>query len=353
MISKPGDCTILVLSRNRDTFLERFNKFVGYQNFFPVIVMDGSDFKSVLSLNSQKCNFEYFYTGRDESIPHFIRKSIVGLNLVKTKYVMLASDDDFYSESAIKTAIEFLNTNTGFVAHSNRAIDFSILSNVESEVYGEIANLRVWNLSKNNEFEDPAMRIYSYLQSKGSLWHAVVRTDAMKETWNMIQESNPTRFETVEILLNIGLALFGRARADQSDIILFHQVHRNMIAKSIMSDKHLAKDSSWKNEYLQCVKQMLVRDSSVIEVIGSDLGLTLFLRDSTPALRETTPALDFSLKIGKTFWYFFIYNFAPSELKNALRIRAIRKKEAQIPESELELWNKIKNLLLKETFSEC
>ena len=70
------DCTVLVLSKDRHNFLERFIDFYARKDTFPIVIVDGSEEVSTSITKRESKEFRYFYFGPDKTILNFIEKTI-------------------------------------------------------------------------------------------------------------------------------------------------------------------------------------------------------------------------------------------------------------------------------------
>lgn len=332
------DCTILVLTKDRVDFLKRFLRFYMKIDNIAFVILDGSEHEPTYGSWGLPQNIQYYYFGADTTIKKFVDKTKFALDKVDTKYVMLSSDDDFFSPIAIKSGINYLEENPAFVAHSNLALDFTLTNNKGNELYGEIHNLRLWNLTKDNIEETPSERILSYLTRKGSLWHSIARIDCMRDTWKWIGDSEPKRFETVEILLNIGLLKFGRVRSESSNILVFHQVHQRMIAKSIKNDSQFFSDLEWNTDLLESLDKFLRLSSLQTDFKDPEKLISIFFRHSEPIPSGASRKLN---RVKDSVQY----RLTPRRVIDNRRKQRTAEVELNIPSPDVSSWQAIRNFL--------
>ena len=138
-----SDLTIILVIRDLVDFTNRWLSF--YHRNLPyvkLIIADGS--KEMLFIESQEKNqlnkVQYFYNGPDVDIPTMIRKIRKAISQVRSKFVLLASDDDFYILSGIIDAIKFLKENVEWDASMGVVRDFTIVKRSESSdyIYGKV-----------------------------------------------------------------------------------------------------------------------------------------------------------------------------------------------------------------------
>lgn len=248
-------CSILLLSKDRPNFLQRFLTF-GKSNYsLSTLIADGSSEpldRIVDGIKDDKVHYKYVTP--DLKIKDFVRKVVLGLENVQTDYVILMDDDDFLSEIAVEKAIYFLENHKGYIAYIGFALDFSLSIKPNNLVYGTVVNARKWALGATF-FEDKASaRVSRYIDRKGSYWHGVIRTAELLKVWKIIEECDPQRYETIEVLLNIIILSLGKCYSDSDALSLYHQVHNLMISKSLKNDYELSLDESWMAEIEICLK---------------------------------------------------------------------------------------------------
>jgi len=252
--SSKSDVTLLLLTKDRLRFLKRWVEFyfdtgIGY----PAIIADGSISNSredFLNIDILDKRLSYIHIGPDVNLTAYMAKSIQALSLVKTKYTIMLSDDDFFSNSAINTGSNFLDNNLEFVLSYNLAIDFglSIRPSEENSYGGKIRYIRRMPELKAIEGDTPYSRILEYLEYYPSYWHSVVRTESLLAAWKEAQLLDFSRADTLELFLNIYLLTAGKFNSGAEQIILFHQVHGNMLAQSLESNIDRIKNPSWIKE---------------------------------------------------------------------------------------------------------
>ena len=90
-------------------------------NQFKIIIADGTGNKKIEKYFKNKKNFpksmvQYIKYKKDKNYRDYFVKLSDCISRVKTKYTILADDDDFYSYNGLKKSIEFLEKNKEFIA---------------------------------------------------------------------------------------------------------------------------------------------------------------------------------------------------------------------------------------------
>ena len=95
----------------------RSSKFF-YGKEFKIIYIDGSDSESNLMKNKDK-NIEYYHFRGS-----YKERIKLGISKVKTKYISIIGDDDFYDVNGIEKCLDFLEQNDNYVSCSGTCIHF-------------------------------------------------------------------------------------------------------------------------------------------------------------------------------------------------------------------------------------
>lgn len=111
--------TLICPTYQRHHCLERSYRFWGNRIELCVLYADGSE-HSFPSANVQPENIQYFH--QPVSFPQRLFNM---LKLVKTPYVCIVGDDEFYIPSSLSSCVEFLDTHSDYVACMGRAVGFS------------------------------------------------------------------------------------------------------------------------------------------------------------------------------------------------------------------------------------
>ena len=230
-----SDLTIILVIRDRVDFTNRWLSF--YHRNLPyvkLIIADGS--KEMLFIESQEKNqlnkVQYFYNGPDVDIPTMIRKIRKAISQVRSKFVLLASDDDFYILSGIIDAIKFLKENVEWDASMGVVRDFTIVKRSESSdyIYGKV---RFGDeLYKSSSISEPLSfdRIMQFLVINDSFWHAVYKTESLLSIYCTAEEADIKSYYQYELFINIKSAEMGKLHRSHKSLFMLHQVHSQMEA---------------------------------------------------------------------------------------------------------------------------
>lgn len=183
--------TIILPIKERKEFTKRFFKYLSKINFpYKIIIADGS--KKELSRNilnilrMKNINYDYYKFPEDKNYNLFLNKLYKSLILVKTRYVMFFSDDDFPILSSIKKLINFLEKNHKYIAAGGYLINFDLYKNknIKQETYGIPINFSKFFEQGSCDKETRFDRLKFYLtEGSESTWHNIFRKEAILETY--------------------------------------------------------------------------------------------------------------------------------------------------------------------------
>ncbi|NMC05038.1 MAG: TIGR00180 family glycosyltransferase [Candidatus Lokiarchaeota archaeon] len=184
--------TIVVYTYNRQDFAVRSMRFWACHNAF-VLVLDGTAEPIDPSILKEFENKRIQYHHVPGSIQSRFKHAI---DIVKTPYVILACDDEFYVPSALEKCMDVLESRPEYVACAGQALAFYKYKNEIRgfPTYPELKNYHITN-------EACTDRMVAHLQSYAqSSFYAVQRLAAWKNTMRVVSSgggpfSNPYLLE--------------------------------------------------------------------------------------------------------------------------------------------------------------
>ena len=197
--------TIILLIKGRPDFTERWLNYVNDNfNHVNVIIADGSIEKekyviskdSFPNINIHSPNFPY-----DIDIRTFQNKILESINLIKTDYVCMMSNDDFIFKDSFESIIKFLDKNPEYNAGRGDVFDFAINSiNPKKNIYGNIYSIHKLYHSKGFDENNAIERLVGFKKFPNGLWHCIIRTNVLKEA---VAKSITYKISSLQILENL------------------------------------------------------------------------------------------------------------------------------------------------------
>jgi glycosyltransferase domain-containing protein len=181
--------TIILPLKERRQFVKRFFLYISKINFpYNLIIADGSKKKisneTLKILKVSNINYDYYKFPEDENYNLYLKKIYKSLTYVKTKYVMLFSDDDFPILHTIETLIKLLDKNNVYKAAGGYLINFNLFQKKRKvkveEVYGNPINIsKIYTQPSCNHKTIIGRLNFFSTRGRESTWHNIWRTEAV------------------------------------------------------------------------------------------------------------------------------------------------------------------------------
>ena len=224
--------TIILLIKGRPKFTQRWLTYANkYLKDLKIIVADGSEIKERYKISKESFpnidlvlpEFPY-----DDKIETFQKKIQNSIDLTKTEYLCMMSNDDFILKESLDKIIKFLDENKDYSCGRGDVYDFSI-NNIDQKqsIYGDIYSINKLFHSIGFKKQDVVLRLKEFGNCPHGLWHCIVRKNIFKKA---IQESlinkinNPQIFEN---FITYYLVISGKVYFNKS-LYLLHQKHKEM-----------------------------------------------------------------------------------------------------------------------------
>lgn len=197
-----NNLTIVIPSFNRHEFLLRTMLFWANTGF-KVIVVDGSSVKLDSSLVPINNNISYYHIKMGWG-----RRLLFAASKIETDYVIMASDDEYYVPSGLKSLVEFLDINTDYSSCIGRCLGFEI---DENKLFGvsQYPKLNGYSVLSN----DPASRVKNHMEDYVmSLVWSVTRTPVWKLAAETYASEEFRLFCQAELQFEMILAFAGKSK---------------------------------------------------------------------------------------------------------------------------------------------
>ncbi len=198
--------TILILSYERHEELEKKISYWNYLSSFryKILIIDGST--KPLKVNLKNKNIKYIhFKSRD-----YHERIFYSLRFIKTKYIKLESDDDYFLPYSLNESIQFLNKNKNYCAVYGQAGIYSIYKN-------KIFINHIFKIKQNLNSNDFKTRLKIYFSNyTPKLYYSLMRTSVFKKNvalWKKSKKIYGQKFQRfAEIHLPLTLLLNGKIK---------------------------------------------------------------------------------------------------------------------------------------------
>jgi glycosyltransferase domain-containing protein len=202
------------------TVKDRFNHSIAWLKYMikdfskvNVLIADGSlknDLADFLSTFELPESWAYFRYQPDLDISFYYSKIYSSLKLVKTEYVLMADNDDFYEISAIQTSLNFLTLNSDYIAARGSLINFN------PNILGWKGVRAIKYISPSIDFDDINARLNFFLKNIRKYdyyanWYCVIRTNSLLQFWECVHNLE-NDIITQEILFHFYILNSGKVK---------------------------------------------------------------------------------------------------------------------------------------------
>jgi glycosyltransferase domain-containing protein len=216
------DLTIVLTLKDRAAYTLRWMSYANRVAMpFKVLVADGGADESVPSMFSDKSRFpnvryEYVRYPYDASYSIYYAKLANALAHVRTPYVALADNDDFFIVDALSKSVEFLAANPDYVACGGQCAAFWISATGNKDPQGLLYGGDIeWKYISNPATESPLSareRIRHQCLGVNDIWYNVIRTGERRRQFEALKNFGPNDLFFAEHLVSFLSAIAGRIR---------------------------------------------------------------------------------------------------------------------------------------------
>jgi glycosyltransferase domain-containing protein len=213
-IFEQQELTIILQIRDRHRYTIRWLNYALKKNCrFKIYIADGSsnnEIKKYLNRNKslQKLDIKYVKTDYDKNWKIYSKKILYALQNIKTKYILLADDDDFYDFKNLQKCIDTLNKDLDLVSCGGQTIHFKILDGNLSGQKIVFNNQNKKSFDKNDIFEN----IKLYLQNSQGIYYCIHRKNIFEEAWIKNNKNDFSYGRMTEMFIEMYLLTCGKVQ---------------------------------------------------------------------------------------------------------------------------------------------
>ena len=170
--------TILIVSYNKP--LELKKKILLYKDTYPLLILDKSNF-SIANFCKKNLNksSRYLYFP-DKS---YLERMVIAKKFIKTKYITIQNDDDYYLPNYIEKSIKFLDINKKYSCVGGYIFSFRKIFN---NVFLERVQPKISDVI-NAKYQDRTKKVLN--TDYGSIYHGVMRSSIFKDHADLIKKN--------------------------------------------------------------------------------------------------------------------------------------------------------------------
>ena len=303
--------TIILMVKDRRALVLRWLTYMSVSNCdYKIIIADGGYTKlskTDLDRFNNKLDLLHLKKITDANYESLIKKINYALKFVKTKFTIIADDDDFISTQNIDFHIKFLSNNPEFSSSGGQKLGVFGFNNGK---YGFIKNSY-----SGAHSSEPVDRISSFLNSESSAFYNINKTEILLRASQHCRESkiwHPRFFE-----LYVEIMIHGSGKVNRNGLSLYVKSFSHGAENSALLPKVFFNEMFETNWSIYCaglinfVKLNYCRTDESFEIFLTSLQ-SFMIRP----LLLTTPLSYHSIPRGKFFLQRLLSMFSISIIKN-------------------------------------
>ena len=217
------DLTILLTLKDRIPFTSRWMSYADKTRFpFKVLIADGGtdDGASVLLSDRAKfrnVNYEYVRYPPDRSYPDYYAKIADALGRVRTPYVAMADNDDFFFADALGEAVRFLSAHPDYVTCGGQGAIFWVLPSPSSVdeglLYGNNVEWKCTRETRSIDGDSARERMRAQAVSTAdTFFYDVKKTGEARKHFEIVRDLGPKDLFIFEQVVCFLTAIAGKAK---------------------------------------------------------------------------------------------------------------------------------------------
>ena len=215
------DLTILLTLKDRADYTFRWLAYAQQTRLpFKVLIADGGADESVPRALSDKSRFpdvdyDYLRFPYDASYSDYYAKIVGALDRVRTPYVVMADNDDFFFARALRQSVEFLATHPDYVACGGYSAVFwvdSLPGNAERRSYADHVQWKCSSELRSIEAQGADDRVRELACSYADAFYDVKRTSDARNGFAAVLKLDPSDLFLVELLVQFLSAIAGKIK---------------------------------------------------------------------------------------------------------------------------------------------
>ena len=224
-----SNLTIILLLKERQEYNYRFiNHFLENNINYKLIISDGSKKKvepNILKLIKKEQNITYIKYPEDRSYELFYKKILNSLKLVKTKYVLFASNDDFLIYKNISKCLNFLRKNNDYIGAGGTMISFNLIKNKNKHF--KLKNVKTIYNKINLDKKSKIARLNTFINNFSDLpRNSIIRKNVLIQAYKISSNFFQNDIELKDHFTALFNIIHGKIKIFNSPLI-FHQHHFN------------------------------------------------------------------------------------------------------------------------------
>ena len=217
--------TIVLTLKDRSEFTFRWMNYMNSIKCpYKILIADGGkDLRVEKKLidHSRYINLDYEYIRYpyDKSFDEYYNKCVDAFSRVKSKYVLMADNDDFYILDTIPKMLHFLNKNLEYVGCRGQTINLSLQNSKRIKINNTIGHSYSAEVNTSDSIEQNNWieRVERYLDSVNkndyyNNWYCIFRTLPLQNIWKKIASHKINESVINELFFHYVILLQGKIK---------------------------------------------------------------------------------------------------------------------------------------------
>lgn len=218
--------TVVLTLKGRDEFTYRWMEYMNEMHCpYKILIADGGDNLEIEEHlrdynNYPNLDYEYIRYPFDASLIIYLKKLENVISRVKTEFILLADNDDFYLLDRVPGLIAFLDENADYVAARGQLVNFELFNSIWDLGYNQPRAYRYYASVVNSPSIDsdcPLTRIKKLCQGMSdydyySNWYSVTKTSVMQKMRENLTTLPIKDINVLEILSHVMLMNAGKLK---------------------------------------------------------------------------------------------------------------------------------------------
>ena len=222
-MSSHDNLTILLTLKDRVPFTLRWMSYADQARFpFNVLIADGGTQEDARALLADKnkfpnVNYEYVRFPPDRSYFDYYTKIAQALGQIRTPYVAMADNDDFFFPATLVESVRFLSAHPDYVSCGGQGAVFWVLPSAPEAdadlLYGKNIHWKCTRDTDSNENERAKERVLAQTNNTaGTFFYDVKRIEDARKQFGLVRDLNPRDLFLMEHLIRFLTATAGKSK---------------------------------------------------------------------------------------------------------------------------------------------
>lgn len=285
--------TIVIPTLNRPSFLLRLLRYYAKQGLdYQIVVADSSQLDkqipllTIEALVKEGLNLEYRQISNDIL---YVEKLLGVLSDVKTKYVALGADDDFFVPGTLADAIAFLNAHPEYSAFHGKAVAFSVH---EASRTNKIVSTIKYP-QRGVEGPTGVERLIDSMSNYTTTWYSVHRTDLLYSNLKMISDVTDDYLLLEMALSNLDVIQGRIKKTNRLFMARQRDAHKDYTIPTTTFDWMIS--PGWSDQFNRirsCLAAQLIKQDRIEGQDASFVVRDVYLNHLAPYIIKTKPIIE-------------------------------------------------------------